>query len=102
MRAKTIPVQWGVKAANAIIMATIILTLGMNVVIFYFSRARYGLIYMLVSLIITTYLLLLPALKLNKTRDKAQAMVLFNHASYFPLALLVVVVIKLSIELMYS
>ncbi len=100
MRAKTIPVQWGVKTANTIIMVTIILTLCMNVAIFYFSQARYGLIYMLVSLIITTYLLLLPALKLNKTRDKAQAMVLFNYASYFPLALLVVVVIKLSIELM--
>ncbi len=102
MRAKTIPVQWGMKAANAIIMATIILTLCMIVVIFYFSRARYGFLYMLVSFIITTYLLLLPALKLNKTRDKAQAMVLFNHASYFPLALLVVVVIKLSIESLRS
>jgi 4-hydroxybenzoate polyprenyltransferase len=102
MRAKTIPVQWGVKAANAIIMATIILTLCMIVGIFYLSRARYGFLYMLVSFIIATYLLLVPALKLNKTRDKAQAMVLFNHASYFPLALLVVVVIKLSIESLRS
>ncbi len=102
MRAKTIPVQWGVKAANAIIMATIILTLCMNVVIFYFARARFGFVYMLVSLIITTYLLLLPTLKLNQTRDKARAMVLFNKASYFPLALLVVVVIKLLIESLRS
>jgi 4-hydroxybenzoate polyprenyltransferase len=102
MEAKTIPVQWGVKAANVIIMTTILLTLGMNVLIFYFSRARYGFIYMLVSLIITMYLLLLPALKLNKIRDKARAMVLFNKASYFPLALLVVVVIKLAIEPMGS
>ena len=102
MRAKTIPVQWGVKAANAIIMATIILTLCMNVVIFYFSRARFGFVYMLVSLIITMYLLLLPTLKLNQTRDKARAMVLFNKASYFPLALLVVVVIKLLIESLRS
>ena len=102
MRAKTIPVQWGVKAANAIIMATIILTLCMNVVIFYFARARFGFVYMLVSLIITMYLLLLPTLKLNQTRDKARAMVLFNKASYFPLALLVVVVIKLLIESLRS
>ena len=102
MRAKTIPVQWGVKAANAIIMATIILTLCMNVVIFYFARARFGFVYMLVSLIITAYLLLLPTLKLNQTRDKARAMVLFNKASYFPLALLVVVVIKLLIESLRS
>jgi 4-hydroxybenzoate polyprenyltransferase len=102
MRAKTIPVQWGVKAANATVMATIILALCMNVVIFYFSRARYGFVYLLVSLIITMYLLLLPALKLNKTRDKTQAMVLFNRASYFPLALLVVVVVKLLIESLSS
>jgi 4-hydroxybenzoate polyprenyltransferase len=47
-------------------------------------------------------LLLLPALKLNKTRDKAQAMILFNRASYFPLALLAVVVVKLLIEFMRS
>jgi 4-hydroxybenzoate polyprenyltransferase len=102
MRAKTIPVQWGVKAANATVMATIILALCMNVVIFYFSRARYGFVYLLVSLIITMYLLLLPALKLNKTRDKTQAMVFFNRASYFPLALLVVVVVKLLIESLSS
>lgn len=102
MRAKTIPVQWGVKVANAIITLTIILTLCMNVAIFHFSRTRYGFIYMLLSLIITMYLLLLPTIKLNKTRNKSQAMVLFNNASYFPLALLVVVVIKLSIELMGS
>ncbi len=100
MRAKTIPVQWGMKAANAIILATITLTLCMIVVIFYFSRGRYGFVYLIISLIFAFYLLLFPALKLNKTRDKAQAMVLFNKASYFPLAMLVVVVIKLSIELM--
>jgi 4-hydroxybenzoate polyprenyltransferase len=99
MRAKTIPVQWGVKAANAIIMLTITLTLCMIVVIFYFSRVRYGFAYMIVSLFVTMYLLLLPALKLNKTGDQARAIALFNSASYFPLALLVVVVIKLPIEL---
>jgi 4-hydroxybenzoate polyprenyltransferase len=98
MRAKTIPVRWGVQAANAIIVVTITLTLCMQVVIFYYSRGRYEFIYLLISIIITVYLLLLPALKLNKTRNKAQAMNLFNKASYFPLALLVVVVIKLLIE----
>jgi len=102
MRAKTIPVRWGVPAANAIIMVTIVLTLCMNAVIFYFTRARFEFIYLFASTIIMIYVLLLPALKLNKTRDKAQAMILFNRASYFPLALLAVVVIKLLIEFMGS
>jgi 4-hydroxybenzoate polyprenyltransferase len=102
MMAKTIPVRWGVPAAILIIMLTIVLTLGMSVVIFYFSRARYEFVYMLVAFIMAFYLLLLPTLKLNKTRDKDQAMVLFNKASYLPPALLVVVVIKLLIEFMRS
>jgi 4-hydroxybenzoate polyprenyltransferase len=102
MQAKTIPVQWGVPVANAVLTVAIVLTLGMIVVIFYYSRSRYGFIYMLASLVLALYLLLLPTLKLNRTTDKAQAMVLFNRASYFPLALLAVVVIKLLIEFVRS
>jgi 4-hydroxybenzoate polyprenyltransferase len=96
MRAKTIPVRWGVRAANGIILTTIALTLCMLVVLFYISQDRYGFIYLIISLVFSFYLLLLPALQLNKTREKARAMVLFNKASYFPLALLAVVVLSLS------
>jgi 4-hydroxybenzoate polyprenyltransferase len=95
MQAKTIPVRWGVQAANGLILTTITLTLCMIVVLFYISRDRYGFIYLIISLVFSFYLLLLPALQLNKTREKAQAMVLFNKASYFPPALLAVVVLKL-------
>ena len=98
MNAKTIPVRWGLQRANVIIMQTIILTLCMNAVIFYFSRVRFEFIYIILSLIVGCYLLLLPALKLYKTKDRAYAMPLFNNASYYPLALLVVVVLKLLIE----
>ena len=98
MNAKTIPVRWGLQRANVIIMQTIILTLCMNAVIFYFSRVRFEFIYIILSLLVGCYLLLLPALKLYKTKDRAYAMPLFNNASYFPLALLVVVVLKLLIE----
>jgi 4-hydroxybenzoate polyprenyltransferase len=102
MNAKTIPVRWGLQRANVIILQTIILTLCMNAIIFYFSRARFEFIYMLLSLIVGCYLLLLPALKLYKTKDQACAMPLFNKASYFPLALLVVVVLKLLVEYVRS
>jgi 4-hydroxybenzoate polyprenyltransferase len=68
----------------------------MILVLFYISRDRYGFLYLIISLVFSFYLLLLPALQLNKTREKAQAMALFNKASYFPLALLAVVVLSLS------
>ena len=98
MNAKTIPVHWGLPWANAIIMITIVLALTMNAVIFYFSQVRFEFVYIAISLMVGFYLLLLPALRLNKTRQKNQAMALFNKASYYPLALLVVVVLKLLVD----
>jgi 4-hydroxybenzoate polyprenyltransferase len=94
MNAKTIPIKWGFQAANGIILATIFLTLGMTAVVFYFSRVTYGLAFIVLSLAVGSYLLLLPALKLSKTRERSQAMRLFNKASYYPLALLLIVLIK--------
>jgi 4-hydroxybenzoate polyprenyltransferase len=98
MNAKTIPVRWGLQRANAIIMITIVLALTINAVIFYFSQARFEFIYIVISLIVGFYLLLFPTLTLNKTRQRNQAMALFNKASYYPLALLVVVVLKLLVD----
>ena len=97
LKAKTIPIQWGARAANSIIQGTIILALGMNVVIFYLSQVRYEIFYVVLSLAVGSYLLLMPALKLNNSRERTDAMALFNRASYFPLALLLVVLIKLVI-----
>ncbi len=95
MNAKTIPIRWGLPIANSIILITIILTLGMSAIIFYFSPVDYEVIFVIVSLAVGGYLLLLPALKLNKTRKRSHAMALFNKASYYPLALLVIVLVKI-------
>jgi len=97
MKAKTIPVQWGLASANIIILVTIILTLGMTAVIFYFSRVRFEMIIVVGSLAAGFYLLLLPALRLFRTKARPDAMVLFNKASYYPFALLVMVLAKLLI-----
>jgi 4-hydroxybenzoate polyprenyltransferase len=95
MNAQTIPIRWGLQIANGIILATIILALGMSAVIFYFCQVDYGLIFVILSLVFGGYLLLLPALKLNKSRQRSHAMALFNKASYYPLALLIIVLIKI-------
>ena len=95
MNAKTIPIRWGLAVANGIILTTIILTLGLSAVIFYFSRQAYGIVFIILSLAAGSYLLLVPALKLSKTHKSADAMALFNKASYYPLVLLVIVLIKI-------
>ncbi len=97
MRAKTIPIRWGLPVANQLILITIILTLGMSMIVFSYSRSDYGIFYSVLALATGGYLLLLPALKLNKTRDRADAMALFNRASYYPLALLGIVLVKIFI-----
>jgi 4-hydroxybenzoate polyprenyltransferase len=51
--------------------------------------------FMILTLAAGCYLLLLPALKLFKTRERSQAMLLFNKASYYPLALLLIVLVKI-------
>jgi len=94
LNAKTIPIQWGLQVANGIILATIIFTLSLSAVIFYLPRADYPMAFILLALAAGCYLLLWPALKLSKTRDRSHAMALFNKASYYPLALLLIAVIK--------
>ncbi len=102
MNAKTIPVRWGLQRANAMIMIATILSLTMNAVIFYFSKEHFEFAYIVSSLVAGFYLLLFPALKLNQTKDAIHAMQLFNKASYYPLVLLVVIVLKLSIDYLRS
>lgn len=97
MNARTIPVCWGLRRSNVIIMLTIILTLGMNAVIFYLARARFEFVFVVIALMVGCYLLLLPAIKLYQIKNRDRAMALFNKASYYPLALFAIVVIKLLI-----
>jgi 4-hydroxybenzoate polyprenyltransferase len=99
MNAKTIPIWWGLAIANRIILVTISLTLGISTIVFYFSQASYGFIFVVMSLAVGGYLLLLPALKLNESRQHSDAMALFNKASFYPLALLIIVLLKILIQI---
>jgi 4-hydroxybenzoate polyprenyltransferase len=50
------------------------------------------------SLAIGVYLLFFPALRLLKTKKRPQAMALFTRASYYPLALLALVVTNIIVK----
>jgi 4-hydroxybenzoate polyprenyltransferase len=94
-KAQTIPVCFGLDASRVIVMVSLVLTLGLNVIIFSFSQVDFVIIYVIMSFAAGCYLLLLPAVKLFRTRQASDAMALFNKASYYPPALFIIVLIRL-------
>ena len=96
-KALTIPVCYGLQASRVIVLVTLVLALGLNIVVFYYSQVDFLIIYVIISFTVGSYLLLQPAVKLSKTLKVSDAMALFNKASYYPPALLVIVLIRLMI-----
>ncbi len=95
--ARTIPVVYGIQTANVIIVVAVVLTLIMGTVIFYLSWTFGSISFIFISVAVGLYLLLLPALKLYRSRKQSYAMALFNKASYYPAALLVIVLTKMMV-----
>ncbi len=95
LHARTIPVRLGVERAGVIIMVSLVLAFFMNIVLFLISPLSFGLFYFIVIIAINLYILLIPALVLNETKERTKAIALFNKASYYPLATFVIVLIKL-------
>jgi len=94
LQARTILVRYGPEKASAIILGSIVLAVGLNLLLFGVSISRFELPYLAVSFVIGLGLLLLPAYRLYKTRERADALTLFKKASYYPVACLILVVIK--------
>ena len=92
-RAKTIPVRFGASWASVIILGTISLTIMINVILFGSLGKGFGLISVSASFLTGLYLLLFPALRLYRTKERRCAIELFNKASFYPLTLLIVVTI---------
>lgn len=94
-QAQTVPVRLGLEQANVIIFGSIILTIILSGILLVLSNLAFELPFILAFAFVGLYFLLLPTIKLYKTEENCYAMILFNKASYYPLALLVVVIIKL-------
>ncbi len=93
-RAKTVPVLLGPERAKAIILACLVFAVFMSVILFELTQEGGALYDGLAFLLIGAYLLVLPAYRLFKSNNRLNALNLFNRASYYPLALLVVVAIR--------
>jgi hypothetical protein len=58
------------------------------------STAVFKLPFIIAYAFVGFYFLLLPTIKLYHTEENSHAMILFNKASYYPLALLVLIAVK--------
>jgi 4-hydroxybenzoate polyprenyltransferase len=94
LHARTIPVCYGPETSGRIILLTVVLTLILNVSVFRASASPAGWATVGLALTAGCFLLLLPALRLMKTKARQDALGLFNRASYFPPALLAVVLLN--------
>ena len=95
--AQTIPVRLGPDKANQIILGSLIIAAIFPVVVFYFSPIFFDFPFIVACVATGLCFFVLPAALLYRTKEPQYAMALFNMASYYPPALLIIVVVKLVI-----
>ena len=95
--AKTVPIAFGPEKSARIILACLVTACFLSLLLFAASPAGFAFPFYLAVAGSGGILLVWPALRLFNHRQNRDAMRLFNWASYYPLALLVVAAINLSI-----
>jgi len=94
-QAKTVPVRYGSEAASRLILWSLVLSVVLSAILLTLAPARLSPPLAALGLAAGVFLLLLPALRLYGTQERARAAALFNRASYYPLAILTVVLVSL-------
>jgi 4-hydroxybenzoate polyprenyltransferase len=94
---KTIPIRFGFSAAGAVVLGSAFLALILNAILFLVAPVRLPLPCLTTALFFGVYLFLAPACRLYQIKSPAAATALFNKASYYPLAVLAVVITSLLI-----
>jgi len=92
VNAKTIPLLFGTEKAGLIVVISLTLSTIMSLFLPLISPIRLGLPYLLASLLAGYFLLLKPGFQLYQSRESRQAAKLFDKASYYPLAQLLIIV----------
>jgi 4-hydroxybenzoate polyprenyltransferase len=95
LAARTVPVVYGPRGASIIVLATLTLSVILSGFFLGHSPKVLELPFLVVALAAGCFFLLWPAVRLFRTRDRKEAAVLFNRASYYPLGLLMLVVAAL-------
>ena len=93
--AKTLPVRFGPEGTSILIIGSLFMTVILAILLFWLTSGHLELPFVLASLVVGVYLLIVPAYRLRKTKKPRHALVLFNRASFYPLALLALITIRI-------
>jgi 4-hydroxybenzoate polyprenyltransferase len=96
-KAQTVPIRMGLEKAKVIIFGSNILTIIFSGILLIFANLAFEFHFVLVFAFVAFYFLLLPTIKLYQASENSLAMILFNKASYYPPALLAIVLVRLMI-----
>lgn len=96
LNARTVPVTLGVGTASKIVVGTLSASLVLSGFLFHAAPLSFPLPFYLAAIFIGIYLLILPALRLFRTRDRDEASALFNRASYYPCVLFILALTTLA------
>ena len=99
--ARTLPVTFGLRRTSCLALACLGFTPVLGLVVLALAPIQMRLLLGIVSWIVGLYLLILPVWKLWRTREGDTAIILFNRASHYPLAILCVVLIGLIIDAIF-
>lgn len=97
LQAKTVPLRFGLERTRIMILLFLIITVLLSGFLLRLSPIDFNLPYVVICILLGFYLLLIPAYGLYKGKTRRQALTLFKRASYYPLALLILVTVKLKI-----
>jgi len=95
--ARTLPVRFGPKGSIAIIYTSLVAAWTLSLAAFWVSPAALGTSYLAGAFLSGLYFLILPAHRLLRTKEPEEAFALFNRASYYPLAMLLVALVSRAI-----
>jgi 4-hydroxybenzoate polyprenyltransferase len=92
--ARTIPVVYGLPKAGALSLISLVLSLGFGMAVCRTASFPLSHFQQVLVLGLGIYLLLFPAWRLARSRNRIEAALLFNRASYYPLAIMAVVLLN--------
>ena len=93
LQAQTIPVRCGTGGALRVILVSLGLSVVLSLLPFWTLPQEMSRFYPVGALLAGTYFLLIPGYKLCRRKSSPHAFTLFNRASYYPLAMLVITVL---------
>jgi 4-hydroxybenzoate polyprenyltransferase len=91
---RTIPVRFGPKGSSLIILGSLFLAVIMSLVYFLAFPKPMNPVFLAGTLVCGIYFLLVPAVRLYEKKTPQTAFVLFNRASFYPLAMVGVTVVS--------